>query len=190
MRWGIIALVGGALLASTPARAQQTKEAEKRYDFRLGVSLLWAESAANTAMYGQIGSAGFFPLEFGVGRRLTDQIAVAALARVGILHVGGGIELTVTTADWTHDGPVFRVAPMLLSDQLSCPVSDLVTNHCASALYLLGEFGVQYRWAFRSGGGTSLGIVLNVGAVRLAGTSGATAAITGGVVLPRLQIEF
>jgi hypothetical protein len=193
MRWGLIAVLGGAVFASTPARAEQSKAMEKRFDLRFGVSILWSENAASTALYGKHSSIGLLPLEIGVGVRLTDQIALAAIGRAGVFHAGVGIELAVTTADWSQDGIVFRVAPMILSDGLTCALFGDPSpgeKYCNSARYLMGELGVQYRWAFRGSSGISLGIVFNAGALRLNGYWGATTARAAGVILPRLQVEF
>ena len=125
---------------------------------------------------------------------MTEHVAIAAIGRAGILHVGAGIELTVAPAGWSEDGVVFRVAPMLVSDRLlTCALfGDPLPGdrYCSTATYLMSELGAQHRRTLRRGRGISLGVAFNAGALKLDGRWGSTTARAGGILLPRVQVEF
>ena len=191
IRPAALAALGGAVFAAAAARADP---GERQFDFRLAASLLWFEDSATTSLYGSHSAAGLLPLEIGIGWRVTEHIAIGAIGRAGILHAGAGIELTAAPAGWSQEGVVFRVAPMLVSDRLlTCALfGDPLPGdrYCSTATYIMGELGAQYRWTLRGGRGISLGVAFNAGALKLEGRWGSTTARAGGILMPRVQVEF
>ena len=75
------------LLVAAPARAGGPSLA-RLVDFRLGLSLGWLAVGGSPQDTRTV--FGLFPAEIGVGLRLTDSVALAILARAGLLHAGGG----------------------------------------------------------------------------------------------------
>jgi hypothetical protein len=155
---------------------------------RLGLSLGWLAGGASSTYPNALG-LGFLPAEIGVGVRFTNDMALALLGRAGILHAGGGIEFTAIQDDWSHDGSMFRLAAMVLRDGVTCFRFD-GPERCSTAVYLLGEVGFQYRWSLRTGRAVSLGVSVQIGAMRLNGSPGPSVGQAFGLLGPRLQVEL
>jgi hypothetical protein len=120
-------------------------------------------------------------------------VALAALVRAGILHIGGGIELTVSPTGWSQDGPAFRLAPMIIGDAMTCAgFGDPAPGqpYCSRAVFLVGELAAQYRWRLGRSLALSIGAAGNVGVQRLSGMWGSTTAPAYGFVLPQVRLEF
>jgi hypothetical protein len=187
----VVAVLGAAALSLTAGNDDGSAGSG---ELSVAVAGLWFERAAHTRLYGTR-STGGLPFDIALGVRVTDQMSVAAMARVGILHYGAGFEVAFATERWNGNGTVFRIAPMILSDRLSCAAfGDLApreaSSNCSAASYYLVEAGVQWRGAFGAAYGFSFGLALDAGLQRLDGPRGSTSAATVGLTFPRLQLDF
>ena len=181
------------------ARAASADEPSTRPVFgRLSASVVWLEAATtggfarpfDRTQHDVTGAFGFVLLEAGFGVRLSDRVSLGAFGRVGLVQLGGGLELAVRpSAPWSRDGWTLRLAPMLLGDGVTCGLTSTEAPHCNVALYVLVEAGPEYRWAFSWGGALSLGVAFNAGAVRMNVTEVRWFPAVG-VMGPKLHLEF
>jgi hypothetical protein len=188
----VVAVLGAAALSLAAGKDDSSAGPG---ELSMAMAGLWYQGAGPTRLYGTHSTAGL-PFDIALGIRLTDQISVAAMARLGILHYGAGFEVAFATEPWNRDGTVFRIAPMIISDHLlSCaafgdPAPREVSSNCSAASYYLVEAGVQWRRAFGAAYGFSFGFALDAGLQRLDGPRGPTSAAALGLTFPRLQLDF
>jgi hypothetical protein len=177
------------LAAAMPARAQHLAS-DQRWEVRAALTAAWIGSTEATSY--QTSPGGVASLDVGVAFRITPGTAIAAFARAGFFHAGGGLEFDWTPADWGQSGLVLRLAPTLLYDDRTCRDSASGANPgCSSALFAQLELGAGYRWAFRSTAGVTIGGSLS-GGYAWARRDGLPTEKLGtfGVWLPRLAVDF
>jgi hypothetical protein len=178
------------LLAATAALPQHLAS-DKRVEVRAAISLLWYA----TANIGNAGSDnttfGAFPIELGIALRPTPDMSIALTGRLGLVHYGGGLELSRTFAgDWGHDGIVVRLAPQIIRDAITCFAIE-GPRPCDTATYFMVEAGAAYRWAFRSTGGFSIGAALTAGDAKLTQSDGSSGnRFVYGLLAPRFAFDF
>ena len=185
-----LALASGSL----DARAQETAP-DKRVDFGIAFSILWLASPLDQGPKLNAG-VGVLPLEIGVGWRPSSSVRLGLFARLGVAHAGVGLELSATTrGTWSEDGVVFRLAPQVVFDVVTC--FSLWGRLCGDyAQYVLADVGFAYRWVKRSGGGFSIGAAVDVGLlhINLDSDPGTSKRVWNGFALgllaPRFAWEF
>jgi hypothetical protein len=188
----VVAVLGAAVLSLAGGKDDSSAGPG---ELSMALAGLWYQGAGHSRLYGTR-STGGLPFDIALGIRITDQISVAAMARVGILHYGAGFEVAFATEPWNRDGTVFRIAPMILSDHLlSCaafgdPAPGEANSTCSPASYYLLEAGVQWRRSFGAAYGFSFGFALDAGLQLLDGPRGSASAAALGLTFPRLQLDF
>jgi hypothetical protein len=177
------------LVAALPARAQHLAS-DRRWEMRGALTVAWIGSTETTSY--QTSPGGVASLDLGVAFRPTPGTAVAAFARAGFFHAGGGLELDWTPGDWGQSGLVLRLAPTLLYDDRTCRDSASGANPgCSRALVGQLEVGAGYRWAFKSTAGVTIGGSLSSGYVWAQRDGLPTERLkTFGVWLPRVAVDF